>query len=104
MIGWQLIAGLGGEHVVEFSLDASTEPSLSDAWTSLPGVIDYKQRDGQFHLSVTEPHIAIPALIERLQKTDRQLVSLTTRHASLEDVFVKITGRTIDEADEGLAT
>ncbi len=44
-------------------------------------------------LTVTEPHRAIPALLDRLQEGGWELASLTTRHASLEDVFVALTGR-----------
>jgi ABC-2 type transport system ATP-binding protein len=35
----------------------------------------------------------LPALLERLQRDNRELTRLTTRHASLEDVFVTLTGR-----------
>jgi ABC-2 type transport system ATP-binding protein len=37
--------------------------------------------------------VAVPALLERLQREGRELTQLTTRHASLEDVFVTLTGR-----------
>ena len=40
-----------------------------------------------------EPHVAIPALLERLGREGQTLSRLTTRHASLEDVFVALTGR-----------
>jgi ABC-2 type transport system ATP-binding protein len=48
---------------------------------------------GQLLLTVTEPHRAIPALLDRLQEGGWELASLSTRHASLEDVFVALTGR-----------
>jgi ABC-2 type transport system ATP-binding protein len=48
---------------------------------------------GHVLLTVTEPHLAIPPLLERLQSEGRTLASLTTRQASLEDVFVSLTGR-----------
>ena len=53
---------------------------------------------GRLCLSVSEPHKALPALLECLQSLDMPLASLTTRHASLEDVFVKLAGRRL--ADE----
>ena len=49
--------------------------------------------------SVREPHVALPALLERLEKLGTPLTGLTTRHASLEDVFVKLAGRHLTEAD-----
>ena len=52
-----------------------------------------------YALSVTEPHLALPAILERLRQHHLELASLTTRHASLEDVFVTLTGRHLrDEA------
>ena len=48
-------------------------------------------------LSVREPHETIPALLEALEKQDRELSHLTTRQATLEDVFVNLTGRHLRE-------
>jgi ABC-2 type transport system ATP-binding protein len=95
----ELIASLGGEHVIEFSLSngaALTLPSLE----GLPGVRSLRREGEQFFMSVTEPHVALPALLGRLQSLDQELASLTTRHASLEDVFVALTGRHLrDDAE-----
>jgi ABC-2 type transport system ATP-binding protein len=44
-------------------------------------------------LNVAEPHRAIPALLAEVQAQGRALATLHTRHASLEDVFVALTGR-----------
>ena len=44
-------------------------------------------------MTVDEPHVAIPALLERLGREGHGLSRLATRHASLEDVFVALTGR-----------
>ena len=101
----ELIAGLGGEHVIEFSIDGAAqspgaERLSADTWSALPGVTESRREGDYYQLSVTQPHIAIPALIERIQADHRRLVSLHTRHASLEDVFVKVAGRTLEEAEE----
>ena len=48
---------------------------------------------GRYGLTVAEPHVALPALLRHLQQTGRELATLTTRHATLEDVFVTLTGR-----------
>ncbi len=42
----------------------------------------------------------LPALVERLEQRDWQLASLVTRHASLDDVFVMLTGRQLQQAEE----
>ena len=37
--------------------------------------------------------MAIPALLDELERRELPLARLTTRHVSLEDVFVSLTGR-----------
>jgi ABC-2 type transport system ATP-binding protein len=94
----ELIAGLGGEHVIEFSLDGET---AEGAFAELPGV-DAVAREGEtIRLTVSEPHVTVPALLSKLADASIELTSLTTRHASLEDVFVSLTGRHLrDDSDE----
>lgn len=100
----ELIAGLGGEHVVEFSLENMDQLNMRvEDWRQLPAVTGVRWENGRILLSVTQPHRVIPALLEHLQQRTWRLASLTTRHASLDDVFVTITGRTLDEADEKAA-
>jgi ABC-2 type transport system ATP-binding protein len=91
----ELIASLGGEHVIDFSiLDGPPTPKLQASDLSdLPGIQSVRFEDGQISLSVAEPHVTLPALLARLKELKRDLASLTTRHASLEDVFVTLTGR-----------
>jgi ABC-2 type transport system ATP-binding protein len=48
-------------------------------------------------LSVKQPHLTIPALLDAIDKQGSQLQHLTTRQASLEDVFVRLTGRHLRE-------
>src|SRR5207253_40872 len=87
----ELISSLGGEHVVSFSLlgEASAKVNLK----GLPAVESIREDDGMYSLAVTEPHIALPALLDRLREQHLDLADLSTRHASLEDVFVYLTGR-----------
>ena len=54
--------------------------------------------DGMYSLTVTELHQALPAVMSLLERRGRHLASLTTHHASLEDVFVSLTGRHIRDA------
>jgi len=88
----ELIAKLGGHHVVEFAL-AGDHDANAGTWQSLPGVDSVRNDDGLVCLSVREPHRTIPALLEEVDKQSAQLEHLTTRQASLEDVFVRLTGR-----------
>jgi ABC-2 type transport system ATP-binding protein len=56
-----------------------------------------REDDGMVALSVREPHLTIPALLDAVGKQGSTLQHLTTRQASLEDVFVRLTGRHLRE-------
>lgn len=86
----ELIAQIGGEHLIEFALEDGTEPE-ERVLLGLPGVVRLRREEGGYSLAVTAPHVTIPALLQLLER--RNLARLTTRHASLEDVFVTLTGR-----------
>ena len=90
----ELIRTLGGDHVVEIAReDGDGRPFAPEELLDLPAVRAAHAEAGQLVLTVTEPHLAIPALLERVDSRGRSLASLATRHASLEDVFVSLTGR-----------
>ena len=91
-----LIERLGGHHMVEFSLAGDSHRGVDD-WKSLPGVDSVYHDDGLVCLAVREPHRTIPALLEAVDMQSAQLEHLTTRQASLEDVFVRLTGRHLRE-------
>ena len=91
-----LIARLGGHHVVEFSVSGSDGASLP-AWRVLPSVDSVREDDGLVALNVKQPHLTIPALLDAIDKQGGVLQHLTTRQASLEDVFVNLTGRHLRE-------
>jgi ABC-2 type transport system ATP-binding protein len=88
-----LIERLGGHHVVEFSVNGNSDGSALKAWRALPGVESLREDDGLVALNVKEPHLTIPALLDAIEEQGRELEHLTTRQASLEDVFVRLTGR-----------
>jgi ABC-2 type transport system ATP-binding protein len=91
-----LIDRLGGHHVVEFSVSANSHQAREpdkDAWRHLPSVESVREDDGLIALNVKEPHLTIPALLDAIEKQGGELGHLTTRQASLEDVFVRLTGR-----------
>jgi ABC-2 type transport system ATP-binding protein len=95
----ELIARLGGEHLIEFVVAGSALLQEAD-YLALPGVVGLRREDEAYCLSVTAPHRALPALLDKLEADGRELTRLTTRHASLEDVFVTLTGRHLrDEAE-----
>ena len=93
-----LIDRLGGHHVVEFQVNngANNNDNL-ERWRSLPSVESVRREDSTVCLSVREPHLTIPALLDAVTSHGHQLEHLSTRQASLEDVFVLLTGRHLRE-------
>jgi ABC-2 type transport system ATP-binding protein len=94
----ELIARMGGDHLIEFALPDGVEVA-EDVLRNLPEVVSVRREDGDYCLTVTAPHVTIPALLSRLQSEGKALARLTTRHASLEDVFVTLTGRHLRDAE-----
>jgi ABC-2 type transport system ATP-binding protein len=92
----ELISGIGGQHRVEFALD-NVDGISDDAWRVLPGVGGVHHEDGVTALTVDEPHRTIPPLLELVEQRGWHLSQLTTRQSSLEDVFVRLTGRHLRE-------
>ncbi len=93
-------AGAGGTQFVLL-----TEPLDGDAWLGqVSGVrrVDVAPRDGrtELRLQLVEDG-AIAAVVKALADRDRRIYSLQKIEPSLEDVFVQIVGRRMDEADEG---
>ncbi len=94
----ELIDRLGGHHVVEFEASGNSGGGTAlDAWRALPSVELVRHDDGLVSLTVREPHMTIPALLDVVEEQGSQLLHLTTRQASLEDVFVNLTGRHLRE-------
>jgi ABC-2 type transport system ATP-binding protein len=94
----ELIAGLGGEHIVEFAL-ADGGGISEEELAELPAVKEVRANGDGIALTVTELHIAIPALLQHLQTRNLGLSRLSTRNASLEDVFVNLTGRHLRDGE-----
>ncbi len=90
----ELIHSLGGDHVIEIALEEGAAAALeAGQLADLPSVRSVHAEAGRLLLSVAEPHLALPPLLERLDERGCTLAGLATRHASLEDVFVALTGR-----------
>jgi ABC-2 type transport system ATP-binding protein len=96
-----LIERLGGHHVVEFAVSGNSHGGASeddnDVWRHLPSVESVREDNGLVALNVKEPHLTIPALLDAINGQSGKLQHLTTRQASLEDVFVRLTGRHLRE-------
>ena len=96
-----LIASLGAEHVVEFALaDGSGRAGAPgpEELAALPGVRAVRPAGDRIALTVEEVHRAVPALLALLERRGAELSLLATHHATLEDVFVSLTGRQLRDA------
>ena len=90
----QLIASLGAEHVVEFTLVDAPPGGLHPASLErLDGVKSAREHDGRWTLEVVELARAVPSLLAELRQRHLRLGDLATHSATLEDVFVSLTGR-----------
>jgi len=83
----------------------TTEPLDGIAWVSgVPGVqrADARATDGrtELRLQVADDG-AIAGVVKALADRERRIFSLQKIEPSLEDVFVQIVGRRLEEADEG---
>jgi len=106
----ELIGSLGAEHVIEFQVapaptpaggtsewSVSAEPPgleiPADVFESLAGVSAARGHGNRYELQVSQLHVALPALLSWIGAHHLQLTELSTHSATLEDVFVSLTGR-----------
>jgi ABC-2 type transport system ATP-binding protein len=86
----ELIESLGADQIIEFRV---TNHIADERLTSLPAVSHLHKRENDYSLTVTEMGVALPALLVEIKRQGSELESLTTHQATLEDVFVSLTGR-----------
>ena len=90
----ELIASLGAEHVVEFSVEGEDGPD-EDVLAKLPSVEGVARDGAAWHLTVRQVHRTVPALLAALTERSLEPSHLSTHHATLEDVFMSLTGRSL---------
>jgi ABC-2 type transport system ATP-binding protein len=101
----QLIASIGGEDIVEFAVSDSqvseSRPGAPkaevdlEALTAIAGVQSHRVDAGLHQLSVSELHLAVPRIFAVLKEQGLHLSEFRTHSATLEDVFVRMTGRNL---------
>jgi ABC-2 type transport system ATP-binding protein len=87
-----LIKSIGAEHMVEFAVDGGVPLDLA-VLEKLDGVRVARCENSGYQLHVTLLHRAVPALFDELARHRIPLTELRTHSATLEDVFVSLTGR-----------
>ncbi|HXT19962.1 MAG TPA: ABC transporter ATP-binding protein [Thermoanaerobaculia bacterium] len=96
----ELVSSLGAEQILELTLAGDAAAPLGDIQNrigTLPGVRSLTPRERTLVLSITDMGAALPALLQLLEGEKRAVATLTTHEATLEDVFVKLTGRGLRE-------
>jgi ABC-2 type transport system ATP-binding protein len=90
----ELISSLHAANVIEFASEPEIdEPSLR----ALPGVTEPHRRGPNWSLPVNSLAETVPALLSRVEGSGAKLVNLSTHRATLEDLFVSLTGRALRE-------
>jgi ABC-2 type transport system ATP-binding protein len=93
-----LIRGLGALATIRAEIAGGALPATELA--SLPGVTASTGGDGQVELQTTDAHVTLVALLSLAGRERVQLVGLRTAQASLEDVFLSLTGRRYEPETE----
>ncbi|HEX7499738.1 MAG TPA: ABC transporter ATP-binding protein [Polyangia bacterium] len=89
----ELIAALPSDHIIELEIE-KTAGFDADELRSLPSVSEvHLTAEGAYSLAVREPEHAVAAVLALVERKGCTLARLGTRKASLEDVFVALTGR-----------
>ena len=96
----ELIASLGSEHVVEFRLAEPPTAAITALLEQLPGVAGVVQQENRWRVRVDQLHRGLPLILAALAEHSIELHDLATRQASLEDVFVQITGRQFEAGED----
>ena len=91
----ELIAQLEAPHIIEFTSDP---PLPADVWRELPGCHGMTPKDGAWMLRVDSLADAVPKLLATIDSRGAKLVTLSTHAATLEDLFVSLTGRELRDA------
>ncbi|HEX4319828.1 MAG TPA: ABC transporter ATP-binding protein [Acidobacteriaceae bacterium] len=98
----QLIASIGGEHIVEFAITRGTGDAAQNEvqidvapLLAIPGIRSHRVDAGLHQLSVSELHVAVPSIFAELTRQGLHLSEFRTHSATLEDVFVGLTGRNL---------
>jgi ABC-2 type transport system ATP-binding protein len=88
----ELVASIGVEHIVELAIDGAAGMDAG-ALRTIEGVLDARVDSNVVRMQVAALHLAVPALLAELVRRGIPLTELRTHSATLEDVFVTLTGR-----------
>jgi ABC-2 type transport system ATP-binding protein len=93
----ELIASLGGTEVIELSVEPQAPADFEKQLSGLPGAHHARRQAAGYAVTVEALHVALPALLALLDERGLVPSQLSTHRATLEDVFVSLTGRALRE-------
>jgi ABC-2 type transport system ATP-binding protein len=85
-----LIASLGANQVIECVVPGLSPEQIS---SQVPGVVDVDAGGELLRVRVEDLAASLPPLLDLVHGMGLKLESLSTRQATLEDVYIKLTGR-----------
>jgi ABC-2 type transport system ATP-binding protein len=91
----ELTASLRARHIVEFTAADCAKTLDVAPLNRIDGVCSFSSANGKFRMHVRELHSSLPAVLDELARQGVPLASLGTHSATLEDVFVAMTGRNL---------
>jgi ABC-2 type transport system ATP-binding protein len=91
----ELTASLRAEHILELTAGDDAKSLDVGPLDQIEGVCSVKSDNGKIRMQVRELHSSLPAVLDELARQGVPLASLRTHSATLEDVFVAMTGRNL---------
>ncbi|GAC1438026.1 MAG: ABC transporter ATP-binding protein [Thermoanaerobaculia bacterium] len=91
----ELIARLEAANIIEFTSDPALPP---DAFRNVAGFRGCARRGDGWQVRVDSLADAVPQLLRTVESSGAKLRTLTTHEATLEDLFVSLTGRELRDA------
>jgi ABC-2 type transport system ATP-binding protein len=92
-----LVDGLGMVQFVEFEV---AKPLDQAALRALPSVASLANRGQHYRLRIDRSLAALSAVLVELERQGVQPVGLSTHQATLDDVFLHLTGRALKHAED----
>lgn len=100
----QLKAELFGDAIhIEF-VQAQTEPQVREAFNQLEGINEMRVEAHSLHARASQGATAVPGMLVALESAGLKVASVTVARPSLDDVYLRYTGRTFSEAEKGPQT
>ncbi len=91
----ELVASLGALEVIEVETEGAPDAAALEA---LPAVQATTRHGERTVLHVSELRVALPAVLAELDRQGRKLLTVGTHQATLDDVFLRLTGKGLEDA------